>query len=71
MGPLITPPRPAHEPARRRPLRVLGVVLLALLPFGASAQPLLGRAEPTSSPVEPILRLAAEQRYDDDVLLTQ
>ena len=48
-----------------------GVVLLALLPVGASAQPLLGRAEAASGPVEPILRLAAEQRYDDDVLLTQ
>lgn len=47
------------------------VPLLALLPVVAAAQPLLGHAEPTSGPVEPILRLAAEQRYDDDVLLTQ
>ncbi len=63
--------RPAGRPGVRSAARVLGVVLLGLVPWAAGAQPLIGRAEPTTGPVEPILRLAAEQRYDDDVLLSQ
>jgi hypothetical protein len=72
VGPVIRHPRPARKPACRLVLLAVVACLFGLVPGSASAQPLWVRAaEPQTSPVQPILRIAAEQRYDDDVLLTQ
>jgi len=48
----------------------VAVAVAALVPMGARAELQATRASEHSGPVEPILRLALEERYDDDVLLT-
>jgi hypothetical protein len=48
---------------------VLGLLVLALAPE-ARAQLQAARSAERSGPLEPILRVAVEERYDDDVLLT-
>src|SRR5262249_2291323 len=45
-------------------------VFVTLVPAEVRAQLQAARAAEPSGPLEPILRLALEQRYDDDVLLT-
>ena len=72
MGPVTRHLPPAPTPARRWVLCAVAMGALGLLPASARAQALwIHAAEPQSSPVEPILRVALEERYDDDVLLTQ
>ncbi len=67
------PTRTTCPPARaaRRPSVGLAVAVLALLPGTAAAQLQAVRAQEVAEPVQPILRVAVEQRYDDDVLLTR
>jgi hypothetical protein len=63
-------PCPGRRPnGRSLPGRVLGLLVLALAPE-ARAQMQAAKSAERSGPVEPILRLALEERYDDDVLLT-
>jgi len=59
-------------PRRAAWVALQGVVaaVLALVPAEARAQMQAARAADRSGPIEPILRLAVEERYDDDVLLT-
>src|SRR5215475_9920913 len=53
-----------------RPGGRAAAILLALLPLHALGQAYMVAQEPAQPGVKPILRVAAEQRYDDDVLLT-
>jgi len=59
-------------PRRAAWVALQGVVaaVLALVPAEARAQMQAARAADRSGPIQPILRLAVEERYDDDVLLT-
>lgn len=65
MGFVQTGVTPAGRPARRAVLAAAAAGLVSLAPAVARAE-----RPPPAEAVEPILRLAAEQRYDDDVLLT-
>src|SRR5678816_3891865 len=51
-------------------LRTILAAVLALLPAGLRAEIRTDLRSDASGGVEPILRLAVEERYDDDVLLT-
>ena len=63
-------PCPGRRPkGRALPGRVLGLLVLALAPE-ARAQMQAAKSAERSGPLEPILRVALEERYDDDVLLT-
>src|SRR5215813_1102122 len=63
-------PCPGRRPKGRSvPGRVLGLLLLVLAP-AARAQLQSVRSAERSGPLQPILRVALEERYDDDVLLT-
>src|SRR5512138_2079250 len=70
VGPLIRRPSPHRRPARNGALGTLLAALLALVPTEGRADLRAERAAEPSGPIEPILRLAVEERYDDDVLLT-
>jgi len=61
---------PPSRAAWQVKLRSVAVAVAALVPMGARAELQATRASEHSGPVEPILRLALEERYDDDVLLT-
>src|SRR5690242_1452214 len=63
-------PCPGRRPkGRSLPGKVLGLLVLALAPE-ARAQLQAAKSAERSGPLEPILRVAVEERYDDDVLLT-
>src|SRR5678815_2350289 len=66
MGLLSKPLSPWWQPV----LRAILAAVLTLLPAGLRAEIRTDLRSEPSGGVEPILRLAVEERYDDDVLLT-
>ena len=70
MGLVTRRPCPPWRAAWQVKLRRVAVAVVALVPMGARAEIQATRRSEPSGPVEPILRLALEERYDDDVLLT-
>ncbi len=70
MGLVSRCPSPLLRPARHGALGGLLAAVLAFVPMEARADLRSDLAAEHAGPIEPILRLALEERYDDDVLLT-